>query len=171
MPPSLTAPGEGPLPLLLDSTVLNNFLKIGRLPLLRTVFPSSLRVAAQVYDEMRAGGFEAPLQDGVGQGWLRLVAPESGRETALYGELGKTLGAGEAASLAIAICRQWAMATDDRAARRAAESAAVPLTGSVGILVTAVRAGIIALEEGDRFLQQMRRHGYRFPVGSLEGLA
>jgi predicted nucleic acid-binding protein len=170
MPPSPPAPAEGGTPLLLDATVLNNFLKVDRLTILCQLFPTSLRVPAQVYDELKAGGLDAPIREAVGEGWLGLVTPESGREARLYGEYAETLGAGEAAGLAISICRGWALATDDRAARRAARAADIPLTGSVGILIAAVRAGALTPPEANRLLQQMQRHGYRFPLKNLEGL-
>ena len=130
MPPSRPAPAETRTPLFLDATVLNNFLKVGRLPLLRQLFPTSLRLAAQVYDEIKAGGLEDSIRQAVNEGWLLLVTPESGREATLYSEYSRTLGSGEAASLAVAICRGWAIATDDRAARRAARTGGVALTGS-----------------------------------------
>jgi predicted nucleic acid-binding protein len=173
MPPSLAAradAGVTPLPLLLDTTVLNNFIKIGRLSLLRQLFPASLRIATQVFDELKAGGLDGHIRQGVTEAWLRMVQPESGRESALYREYLRTLGSGESASLAIAICRSWALATDDRAARAAAGAAGVDLTGSVGILIVAVRAGFITRQEGDQLLQEMRRHGYRFPLEGLESL-
>ena len=170
MQPSPPEPAEGGTPLLLDTTVLNNFLKVGRLPLLRGLFPASLRVTGHVYDELKAGGMETPIRKGAAEGWLRLVTPESGRETTLYDEYSQSLGPGEAASLAIAVCRGWALATDDRAARHAARAAGVAITGSVGILILAVRAGAITRPEGDQLLQQMRRHGYRFPLDTLDGL-
>jgi len=104
------------------------------------------------------------------EGWIQLVAPESGRESTLYREYSRTLGSGESASLAIAICRRWAFATDDRAARAAARTAGVNLTGSVGILIAAVQSGSITRQEGDQLLQEMRYHGYRFPLESIESL-
>lgn len=106
----------------------------------------------------------------MGEGWLRLVTPESGRETTLYSDYSQSLGPGEAASLAIAICRGWSLATDDRAARRGARAAGVAITGGVGILVHAVQAGAITRHEGYKLLQQMRRLGYRFPLDTLDEL-
>lgn len=170
MLPSPPTSVEARTPLLLDATVLNNFQKVGRLSLLRLLFPRSLRIAAQVFDEMKAGGLEAGISEGVSEHWLGLVAPESGREVTLLGEYARTLGPGEAASLAIAVCRAWALATDDRAARAAARAAGVPLTGSVGILIAGVRTGLITRSEGDQLLQDMRRYGYRFPFTTLEGM-
>lgn len=170
MPLSQNEPAEAPAPLLLDATVLNNFIKIGRFALLRLLFPSSLRASAQVYEEMRAGGLSAPLRDAVAEGWLQVVTPESGPEVTLYTEYARSLGPGEAASLAVAVCRRWTFATDDRAARAAARAAAIPLTGSVGFLCLAVRIGAISRDQGDHLLAEMKRHGYWFPFETLEGL-
>lgn len=173
MPPSQAAhakAGSTPLPILLDTTVLNNFIKVGQHSLLRQLFPTSTYITAEVYDELKAGGLAEHIQQGVNEAWIRLVRLESEREVTLYREYSRTLGSGEAASLAVAICRAWALATDDRAARAAARAAGVPLTGSVGILIIGVQAGSISRQEGNRLLQEMRRHGYHFPFGSLEGL-
>lgn len=173
MPPSPVARTEAevtPLPLLLDTTALNNFIKIGRLSLLRQLFPASLCVATQVFEELRVGGLDGQIRQAMTEGWIQLVTPESGRESTLYREYSRTLGSGESASLAIAICRRWALATDDRAARTAARTAGVNLTGSVGILIVAVQSGSITRQEGDQLVQEMRHHGYRFPLESLESL-
>jgi predicted nucleic acid-binding protein len=88
---------------------------VGRLALLRRLFPASLRISSQVYDELKAGGLEGDIRESAAEDWLRLVAPESGRETTLYAEYGQSLGPGEAASLAIEVCRDWVLATDDLA--------------------------------------------------------
>jgi len=170
MRPSPRERAEGATPLLLDTTVLSNFGKVGRLPLLRQVFPTALRIAGQVYDELKAGSLDSPILEGVAGAWLHLVTPDSEREMSIYREYSRTLGSGEAASLAIGICRSWALATDDRAARQAARTAGVPLTGSVGILIAAVHAKIIPRAEGDALLRDMRRHGYHFPLDTLDGL-
>jgi predicted nucleic acid-binding protein len=170
MPPSPSRPAEGGTPLLLDTTVLSNFVKVGHFSLLREIFPATIRIATQVCDELKAGGLDSAILEGVAAAWLRLVAPESERELSLYREYSQNLGAGESASLAIAICRSWAMATDDRAARQAARTAGVRLTGSVGILIAAVRANILTQAEGDTLLRNMRRQGFHFPISNLDGL-
>jgi len=170
MPPWPRGLAEGATPLLLDTTVLSNFVKVGRFDLLRRVFPVTLCIAAQVYDELKAGDLDSAVLEGVAAAWLRLVAPESEREVSLYREYSQNLGAGESASLAIAICRLWALATDDRVARQAARTAGVPLTGSVGILIAAVQANLLTRAEGETLLRDMRRQGFHFPVSNLDGL-
>lgn len=173
MPLSLAARGEAgdrPLPILLDATILNNFIKVGRLSLLRQLFPASLRITAQVFEELKAGSLDEHISQAMTEGWIQLVTPESDREAALYREYSRTLGSGESASLAVAVCRGWILATDDRAARAAARAAGVALTGSVGILIVGVQAGCITGQDGDRLLREMRGHGYHFPLESLEGL-
>ncbi len=170
MPPSPSGPAESRTPLLLDTTVLSNFAKIDQFDLLRELFPVTIRIATQVYDELKAGGLDSAILEGIAAAWLRLVAPESVREVSLYRGYSQNLGAGESASLAIAICRSWALATDDRAARQAARSAGVLLTGSVGILIAAVQANVLTREEADKLLGDMRRQGFYFPTKSLNGL-
>lgn len=74
-------------------------------------------------------------------------------------------GCGRAASE-----RGWSVAVDDRAARRIAEEdlGADRLTGTVGILVAAVRQGHSTRNEADALLTPMVAAGYWAPVTSID---
>src|SRR5262245_31843056 len=60
------------------------------------------------------------FQPALGAGVLRTCDVEGEAETNLFVQLAASLDDGEAACLAIAKCRGWAVATDDRKARRTA---------------------------------------------------
>ena len=78
---------------------------------------------------------------------------------------------GEAASLAIAIHRGYRFLTDDRAARRYAAWAGVPVTGTLGVLMQLVDQGMLTLDDANDLLQGMiSRAGYRSPVTDLRML-
>jgi predicted nucleic acid-binding protein len=49
-------------PLLLDTTVLSNVVKVGRFDLLRRVFPVTLCIAAQVYTSRKNAGGSAAVR-------------------------------------------------------------------------------------------------------------
>jgi len=157
-----------------NTTVLSNFACVGRLDLLQRLL-DHLYISGEVYEEIQDGleagyefyeGIDEFIYPFVETGWLRLVSMEEA-EFRHFRELPAQLHAGEASCLAIAYERGWALLTDDQRARKAARKLRVELSGTLGILVRAVEAGLIALDEGDILLQKMIERGYRSPYGSL----
>lgn len=67
------------------------------------------------------------LQPAIDAGVLAICEAEPGAETDLYVQLAGPLDDGEAVSLAIAKCRSWLLATDDRLAIRYATDLDVPV--------------------------------------------
>ena len=61
-------------------------------------------------------------------------------------------------------------ATDDLDARRVAQRHRIPLSGSAGILVLAVRRNIVTLQEANALFARMLAAGYRAPVQRLDSL-
>lgn len=103
-------------------------------------------------------------------GWLRVLVPDSAAEQRLRAEFDLVLGPGEASSLALASSRGLALVSDDLAARRLAEEREVPLTGTLGILITLVRDGTLTLAEANDLLATMIERRYRSPVERLDEL-
>jgi len=68
---------------------------------------------------------EVDLRPLVADGTLRVCDIESAEELALYVRLASELDDGEAMAMALARCRNWLLATDDRKARRLASDLAV----------------------------------------------
>jgi predicted nucleic acid-binding protein len=77
----------------------------------------------------------------------------SGPETiALFAELRHLMGAGEAASLALAVHRGWAVASDEkRAFRREALAKLGPnrILTTPGLYMVAIRAGLLSVAQAD----------------------
>ncbi|MCX7924362.1 MAG: DUF3368 domain-containing protein [Fimbriimonadales bacterium] len=103
----------------------------------------------------------APLE------WLRLINLEPD-EIAQAEQLKRRLGEGEAESIAVAVSRGWAFATDDWTARRTALLIGVSITGTIGILAELTRQGVISSAEANAYLQTMVQRGYRSPVNLIE---
>lgn len=103
-------------------------------------------------------------------GWLPVLALESDAEKQLYAELFPLLDPGEAACLTAAIAREFVLASDDWAARQVATGRKVRLTGTIGILVRAVRDGHISLGAANGILARMIALRYRSPVETLDDL-
>jgi predicted nucleic acid-binding protein len=67
--------------------------------------------------------------------------------------------------------RGWHLLTDDRAARMVARRLGVTCSGTLALLIRAVRQGILTLDEGNDLLAEMiARARYRSPVSNLRDL-
>jgi len=82
--------------------------------------------------------------------------------------LPEQLHRGEAACLCIARQRGWDFLSDERAARRQAEKWNVPVSGTLGVLVTAIQQSRLSPDAANAVLQTMLdRANYRTPVTDL----
>jgi predicted nucleic acid-binding protein len=154
--------------LVLNSTVLSNFALVGRTTWLYDLWPGHLVTTEQTMAELQVGVRldRIPETD-----WSRLsIVALTESELALSQELMPPLDEGEATCLAVARSRGYAFLTDDRVARREARRWGVPLSGTIGALVSLMDEGQISLDEADQALQAMIAGGYRSPIRSLTEL-
>ena len=161
-----------------NTTLLSNFAAVGRLDLLRLGW-ISLYIPEQVYAEVQDGrlqGYtfydhiEREINPFSPDGWLQLTSLQTPEEFRLYGELLGNLHHGESACLSIAVQRKWIFLSDDHAARQAAAKLQVQVSGTLGVLLSLVKRGLLKREEGDLALQAMMQKGYYAPVRSLAEL-
>ena len=155
-----------------DCCVISNFALAGALGVVEGLCANRAWitdfVAAEVLRGIQAGHSRLrSVPEAVRAGWLLDTALAAGDEKRLFEELSRSLGLGEASSVAVAKARGFVFASDDRAARAEAAARGVPLTGTVGILVKAVRAGVCDLGAADRHLAGMVEAGFFSPVRSL----
>ncbi len=157
--------------LFLDTVVLSNFALARQVGLLLDRYPDSLCTTVQVLEELLAG-----VQAGYGQlesvvGPIRrsvipaVAVPLARLDT--YRDLRRTLGAGESSVIVVAHASRGTVATDDLAARQACARLAVKVTGTIGILLAAVRDGQIPLSKAERALSDMVDQGFYSPVRCL----
>jgi len=161
---------------LTNTTVVSNFAAVGRLDLLKQVH-GRLYVPNQVYEEILDGleeGYEFytaiegqiyPLAE---TGWIELVSMSHDEEFRIFQSLPRRLHHGEAACLAIAQHRTWAFLTDDKLARRLAQSRDIVVSGTLGVLTQAARRGLLTADQVDKLLGEMLARGYRSPLNSLK---
>jgi predicted nucleic acid-binding protein len=107
----------------------------------------------------------------VKDGWIKEVFARKKSEKEFFEKLSISLGVGEASSIAIAKVRGYVFASDDRAARSQAELLAVPLTGTIGILLKASKKKIISLKQGNKILKAMTNNGFYCPIKSLSDIS
>ena len=151
-----------------DSVTLSNFALADGLDLLATRYRGRGFVTTQVVDELTHGvaaGYAAlaGCLTLVDRGILRLVSLDK-TERCSFGQLIAHLGQGEAGTIAAANHRQGVVVTDDLAARRTCAEMKIPITGTIGILQTAVRDHQLTLPEANALLDKMIAAGFHSPV-------
>ena len=109
---------QGPTTIVLDTSVLLNFVNIGRLELLGQL-DTPVALLDQVLDEIKRPGQREAVEDAMAAGLLDLQSICNPVEVALFAELRAAgrLGAGECAVLAVALTRNWIAGLQDRRAR------------------------------------------------------
>jgi predicted nucleic acid-binding protein len=158
-----------------DSCIVSNFALSGALPVLEKLYRGGAIitdfVAAEVLRGIQAGHTAlAGIPEAVRAGWMKETGLCSSKEKALFSALSISLGLGEASSIAVAECRGFRLASDDRVARAEAGRLAVLLTGTVGILVKAVRSGVCNTGTADVHLDKMIAAGFFSPVQSIQNI-
>ncbi len=98
----------------LDATVVISLAKAGRLGLLGTLPGWLFVVPDQVVEEVTYPDQAEALRQVIQAGGLRRESSTDPGEMALYAELRRRMGKGEAACLAMAATRGWHLASDDR---------------------------------------------------------
>ncbi len=116
-------------PAVTDSTCLIALEQIGQLDLLPALFDP---IHAPPAVERECGGVPQ---------WLTVAAPA---DAALVMALKMTIDDGEAETIALAIEYKWRAILDDLQARAVAQQMGLKLIGTVGILIRAKRAGLLA---------------------------
>ena len=152
-----------------DNTVLSNFALIGHEEILKAIFGDSLFTSVAVIKELVNGETRGilPKRD---WGWIKVLQLESEAERRSFDLLRQRLGEGESSCLSLAISHNLKILTDDLDTRRYAQSRGIPVSGTIGILVVAVRKGVISLEEGNNYLSGMIGKGYYSSYATLNEL-
>lgn len=159
-----------PMPdVIFDTVVISNFAKAGQLELLRKMYPATACcsgfVVAEVLRGQRLGHSDLELlAQLLADGWPRQEDLSTPAERQLYARISVSLGDGESSCLALASERGYVFACDDRLARSEAVRLGIPLTGTVGILIKAVRIGFIDLKKANAVLKRMIAAGFYAPV-------
>ena len=166
---------DRPLRRFVDTVTLCNFALCGRFGLLLDRYGASLCVTEQVRVELAAGraggyvGLEA-VEEALSAGSILPAEPMQTAEHALFAELLRTLGAGEASCIALARHRGGVVATDDRTARRRCFDLGIPVTGTIGILKALCVDRTVSAEEADAVLGRMVEIGFYSPIRRISDL-
>ncbi len=169
-----TTPGRGSTIILLaDANVLINFLLLGRLDLLARLPGLRCAVPEHVVREVRDPAQAQALRDAIDGGVLDVVVIDDPAEIAVYADLHRIMGEGEAAYLALAGSRGWWIASDERGRfRREAEkrSGLKRLVTTPGLIVYAIRAGLVTADEADEWKALLQSKRFNMAFASFRDL-
>jgi predicted nucleic acid-binding protein len=156
---------------IVNNTVLSNLASVDRLDILKKVFLkvyTTLEVKDEVENGIRCNHlFQSRTKQIIDTGQWIFIANCNQQEFKIFNDLRKRIDLGEASCLAIAKERGWIFLTDDDKARRIAKQLGVRLSGTIGVLVTAIEDKIISKSEAEKIHQDMMDNGYHSPISSL----
>lgn len=152
-----------------DNTVLSNFALVEREGILYSVFDGALAAPEAAIEELLLGERKGivPLRD---WSWLTVLRIESKAERKTYAIFSETLGRGESSCLSLALSRNFLLLTDDIDARMMAHRRGVKVSGTIGVLVLAVKKKTVTLEVANLLLTGMIQKGYYSPYLRLDAL-
>ena len=154
----------------LDASVLINFLHLERLDILADIADVDFVVPEQVVEEITDSQQARTLAQAVRDGRLRCERSTDLDEVATYADLRQFMGRGEAACLSMAERRGWLVAVDERgrflrmARERVGEHR---ILNTPGILLIAIRAGVLSLNEADVLKARLETHRFRMKFDSF----
>jgi predicted nucleic acid-binding protein len=176
-------------PIIFDNTVLSNFALAQIFDVLQRLYTGRAFVGKAVQREIQAGidsvSTSASLKNrtkleeinkALEDGWLQTPSDEvnpndDAVELRLNLEYSQRFGAGESEAMAIARHRNWVFASDDGSARKFAQERGIRLTGTLGILIKAVKNKTLCLSLADAIHAQMMDEGYRSPLSYENGIS
>ncbi len=159
--------------IIFDNCILSNFALSDSLNIIQTLYANTSYITDFVSAENIRGilkGYSGlvRIKEAVRERWLKETTLKGKEEKVLFESLSVSLGFGEASSIAVAKTRGYVFACDDKIARREASLLGVKLTGTIGILIKAVRKKAINSKKADQILSRMIYHGFYSPVSSIK---
>ena len=166
---------DGRLLVVTDANILINFLKIGRLDLLRQLRTYAFQIPEEVYREVSYPTQRAELDRALREGWIGKVEITAMDEMSAYARYRRQMDDGEAACLAVAVSRRWVLACDEQKKRpihRELQSklGAGYLLNTLGILVRGIREGFLSIEEADQIKDDLACNRFVMKIESFRDL-
>ncbi len=166
--------GGQPTVLVVDTSVMIDFIHAGRLDILGRIHKWSCVLADEVAEEITCPNQAAVLADEVRRSYLEQESITDPQELRAYTELrGRRIGKGEAACLAMAVHRGWTLASDERGRflRVARELLGTDrIVNTPGILLQAIRTAVISVNEADAMKTVLERKRFRMTFRSFRDL-
>ncbi|MXW63517.1 MAG: hypothetical protein F4Y00_01905 [Bacteroidetes bacterium SB0662_bin_6] len=156
-----------------DASVLINFLLLNRVDILGAISGYRFVVADAVHKEITRPDQQTLLSDAFDASLLQKQKGADPSELRIFADLTEVMGVGEAACLATAEYRGWLLASDERglflriARERIGEHR---ILTTPEILLRAIRAGIITVEQADEAKAYLEKNRFRMKFDSFADL-
>jgi predicted nucleic acid-binding protein len=161
------APGRT---VVVDANIIINLIHIGRLSLLTSIPGYDFVLPVDVGAEIRQPEQRSELDGAVSTGTLRVESITDFKDLTQLAELRTFLGRGEAACLVLAERHGWVIASDERRRFRREVIARIGqgrLVTTPGLLVLAIRAGALTVDEADVAKAVLERQRFRMAFKSF----
>ena len=158
---------DGRVLVVADASVLINFLRAGRLDLLRHHGGYKLVVTEHVRREVAYPDQAAELTMALSAGNIDEIQLTDPIELGIFAELNAVLDRGESASIAVAANRGWMIAMDEigRAQREVyARVGRNRLINTPGLILSCIRNGAITVAEANAIKATLESQGQSFAV-------
>ena len=158
---------------LTDANIIINLIHIQCLGILGKLPGYEFVAPEEVLREVTDAAQRQVLQAAIDAGELRAITIDDVATLVLFAELLAIMGSGEAACLSLAQTCGWLIASDERRVfRREALARLGPgrIINTAGILLLAIRAGVLTIEDADCMKAELERHRFRMSFGSFREL-
>lgn len=165
--------GAGRILVAVDSSLLINFLLLGRMDILGQLRAFCFCVVNHVTEEILRAEQRARLQTAVAAGFVQEVEITEPEEILLYDGFRAVLGDGEAACMAIAVRRRWVVAGDEKGRFRRELFDRLGenyLLDTPGVLLTAIRGGVITADEASHLREILRQNRFQMDPRPFDDL-
>ena len=156
-----------------DANVLINLIHIDSLALLGRLSGLHFIVVEEVIREVSEPDQARALAHAIQHGWISQEPLETPDTLELFATLVRTLGRGEAASLALAATRGYGIACDEKRVFRREALARLGerrLLTTPGILLLAIREGLVTVEDADRMKAALEQNRFTMTFASFKEL-
>lgn len=153
-----------------DACVLINLIHVCRLDLCGQLQAFEFVIPDHVQDEITHPEQRDALDNAVSAGVFRFVSITDPEDIDLFSELTLHLGRGEAACLVLAARNGWSVASDEKGRFRSEALVRIGeerLLGTIEIYTTALRAGLLTIEQADADKAILDERRFRMPFESF----
>ena len=144
--------------IVIDSTIVINFIKVGKLDLLCELYSDRLYITRAVISELREN-----MKEWIESGKIKeAIFNYDISDMEILRELPKSLADGEISCIIYGRKTNCAIATDDRLARKAIMKLCDPekLTGTIGLLQDMIQDELITSHYARELLEEMMKKGF-----------
>ena len=124
----------------------------------------------EVIEEIEYQDQRQVVEEAIQQGWLQVTKLEDPTELETYAKAKELLGSGESACWALAVRRNWVLATDDSKGAKWEKVISAPgiqVLNTPGIIMLAIRAGALTVQQADAIKMTLEKNRFKMAFRSF----